>query len=135
MPGGFTSRRKIINLQDQISSAESACRCLISRIVHQHGRVPICLKRIFTLRAGATLFPCAWHQRLSSSRGDGQARLLKCGRAFFWTQLEDQLWTGQSESCDPENTSLRPIFLFMPDQCRHMERVTRIQMPRLAFYC
>ncbi len=40
LPGGFTSRRKIINLQDQISSAELACRCLISRVVHQHGRKP-----------------------------------------------------------------------------------------------
>jgi len=42
------------------------------------------LKRIFTLRAGATLFPCAWHQRLSSSRGDSPARLIKFSRAFFF---------------------------------------------------
>jgi len=41
------------------------------------------LKRIFTLRAGATLFPCAWHQRLSSSRGDSPARLIKFSRVFL----------------------------------------------------
>jgi hypothetical protein len=41
------------------------------------------LKRILALRAGATLFSCAWHQRLPSSRGDGPARLIKFNRAFF----------------------------------------------------
>jgi len=41
------------------------------------------LKRILTLRAGATLFPCAWHQRQSSSRGGSPARLIKFSRAFL----------------------------------------------------
>jgi len=41
------------------------------------------VKRIYTLRAGATLFPCAWHQRLSSSRDHSPARLIKFSRAFF----------------------------------------------------
>ena len=41
------------------------------------------VKRIYTLRAGATLLPCAWHQRLPPSRGDSQARLIKFNRAFL----------------------------------------------------
>jgi hypothetical protein len=77
------NHHKKINCQVQLLGAEWFCRCLISRIVHQHGREPICVKRILTLRARATLFPCSWHQRLPSSRGDGPARLTYVNLAFL----------------------------------------------------
>jgi hypothetical protein len=41
------------------------------------------VKRIYTLRASATLLPCAWHQRLPPSRGGSPARLIKFNRAFL----------------------------------------------------
>ena len=49
------------------------------------------LKRILALRAGATLFSCAWHQRLPSSCGDGPARLIKFSRAFLLKSCD--LWS------------------------------------------